>query len=108
MSFLTKKRCLSFVLPYIHEGRKDICEACVASEQHKATFIDDIAWRAITVLEFVHYDICEPMQRPTTSGVRYVIFFVDNISGKTRVYIVKKIDALSKFRVFKATIKKHV
>lgn len=59
------------------------------------------------MLNFVHCDICGPLQTRTTSSAWYFLLFVDDLSRKQWVYFLKKKSvAFSKFKVLKEAIEK--
>ena len=45
------------------------CEECVVSKQHRSQFPQGKSWRAKSVLELIHSDICGPIN-PSSIGVK--------------------------------------
>ena len=60
-----------------------------------------IGSRSHQILELVHTDLCGPMKKPSLSGARYFMIFVDDFSRKTFVYFLRhKSDAQSTIKEF--------
>lgn len=52
-------------------------------------------------LDFIHLDVCGPMQTTTPSGKRYILTFIDDYSKFTAVYLIKeKLEIFGKFKEF--------
>nr|KYP72522.1 Retrovirus-related Pol polyprotein from transposon TNT 1-94 [Cajanus cajan]KYP72574.1 Retrovirus-related Pol polyprotein from transposon TNT 1-94 [Cajanus cajan] len=82
-----------------------VCEECVVSKQHRSQFPNGKSWRAKSVLELVHSDICDPINPSSNGGKKYFITFTDDFSRKTWVYFLQeKSEALSSFKSFKARV----
>ncbi|RVW68877.1 hypothetical protein CK203_064660 [Vitis vinifera] len=47
-----------------------VCEECVVSKQHRSQFPQGKSWRAKSVLELIHSDICGPIN-PSSNGAAY-------------------------------------
>ena len=69
-------------LPTI-EDRDGTCEGCALGKHHRQSFPKGVAWRAKKVLEFVHTDVCGPMQTLSHTQNRYFILFIDDYSRMT-------------------------
>ncbi|KAJ7980886.1 Retrovirus-related Pol polyprotein from transposon TNT 1-94 [Quillaja saponaria] len=82
-----------------------VCEECVVGKQHRSQFPQGKSWRAKTVLELVHSDICGPINPSSNGGKRYLITFIDDYTRKTWVYFLQeKSQAFSTFKSFKARV----
>lgn len=46
--------------------------------------------RARQLLEVVHVDVCGPFDVPSLGGNKYVLLFVDELSRKLWVYLLKE------------------
>ena len=67
----------------------ETCETCIKGKmvQPVSTKADK---RATTPFEFVHTDLCGPISPPSKEGYRFVINFVDDYSGLTKIYFLKR------------------
>ncbi|XP_049346101.1 uncharacterized protein LOC125810676 [Solanum verrucosum] len=82
-----------------------VCEECVVGKQHRSQFPKGKSWRANSVLELVHSDICGPINPISNGGKKYFITFIDDYSRKTWVYILQeKSEAFNVFKSFKAHV----
>lgn len=50
-----------------------VCEKCVVSKQHRAQFPQGKSWRAKSVLELMHSDICGPIMQHLMGVKKYLI-----------------------------------
>lgn len=66
-------------LPQIDQIEQ-VCEACLAGKQRRASFPDQARRRATNAIELVHGDICGPISPTTPSSNRYFLLLVDNMS----------------------------
>lgn len=79
------------------------CISCVIGKQTKQPFKKSIATRAEEVLGLVHSDVCGPMKVPSVSNNLYFLTFIDDLTRKTFVYLLKhKSEVFDKFMEFKA------
>ena len=86
----------------------EVCEECMVSKQHRNQFPQGKSWRARKAMEFVHSDICGPINPYSNSGKRYLITFIDDFSRKTRVYFShEKFEAFTAFKNFKVLVEKE-
>jgi hypothetical protein len=86
-----------------------ICEACVKGKHQRTSFPKDGAMRASQLLEIVHTDVCGPMRTTSHSGTRYFLTFIDNLSRKIHVYLLKaKGEAFEKFKQYKASMENEI
>ena len=82
-----------------------VCEECVVSKQHPSQFPQGKSWRAKSVLELIHSDICGLINPSSNGGKRYLITFIDDYTRKTWVYFLQeKLEAFSAFKSFKAHV----
>ena len=82
-----------------------VCEECVVSKQHRSQFPQGKSWRAKSVLELIHSDICGLINPSSNGGKRYLITFIDDYTRKTWVYFLQeKLEAFSAFKSFKAHV----
>ena len=65
------------------------CETCIQGKMFQpiSTKPDK---RAEHPFEFVHTDLCGPITPPSKEGFRYIINFIDDYSGLTKVYFMKR------------------
>ena len=61
------------------------------------------------ILEIVHSNVCGPMSSNSLSGYVYYVFFIDDFSHKTWIYLLKgKNKVFNKFKEYKASVKNHI
>ena len=65
------------------------CESCIMGKQvkHFNRLPDE---KAKNPMEFVHTDLCGPVTPEAREGFRYALSFIDDYSGATFVYFLKK------------------
>ena len=88
----------------------EVCAHCILGKHSRASFSSS-AYRALSVLELMHMDICGPISPQTLGGKRYFFLIVDDYSRCMWVALLKeKSEALEKFKRFKsmAEAKKEV
>ena len=84
-----------------------VCKGCVKGKNTKKTFPTSER-KAKGVLEIIHSDVCGTMSSSSLSGYVYYVYFIDDFSRKTWIYILKnKDEVFNKFKEFKALIKNH-
>jgi len=94
-------------MPYI-DNLDEVCDSCVFSKHHKASFAKEIKWKANKALELVHTNMCSPIKPMTTRHNKFFLTFIDDYSKKTYVYFLKrKSEVLNCFKDFKAIIEKQ-
>ncbi|PRQ55987.1 putative RNA-directed DNA polymerase [Rosa chinensis] len=102
-----QQRSLVTGLPHITCSTR-VCEECVIGKQHRDPFPKAGAWRAKTVLQLVHLDICGPIHPVSNGNKRYFITFTDDFSRKTWVYFMEqKSEAFGVFKSFKTLVEKE-
>lgn len=78
------------------------CPVCVESKISCFSFKSCSAYRASSVGELIHSDVCS-FEVPSREGYNYFITFIDDFSKFTTIYPMKsKSDAFSCFKVFQA------
>jgi len=86
-----------------------ICEGCVKGKHQRTSFPKDGTTRASQLLEIIHTNVCGPMKTTSHGGARYFFTFIDNISKKTHVYLLKaKGEAFEKFKQYKALVESEI
>lgn len=93
-----------FELPEI-KNMNEVCEGCILGKHCRDSFPRESTNRALTPLELVHIDVCEPMQTITKAGNRYFLTFIDDCTRMCWVYFLRyKYEVFSVFKKFKATV----
>ena len=79
----------------------EVCTHCISSKHSRAPFSSS-SYRALSVLELIHMDICGPISPHTVGGNRYFFLIVDDYSRCMWVALLKeKSEALEQFKRFK-------
>jgi hypothetical protein len=82
-----------------------LCEGCVASKQHKIPFSQGNNSQTKTTLQFIHFNICGPMETKSLNAFVYFATFIDDCLWFTAIYFLKKkIDVFLMFQSYKALI----
>jgi len=90
------------------EAPGDVCKECVECKQTKRSFCKFVPQRAAEKLDLVYSDIGGPIQVETYGGNRYIITFIDDLSRKMWVYLLKrKNEALLVFKTFKNLVERQ-
>ena len=85
-----------------------VCEDRLVGKQLRDPFPKENTFRASTILQLVHADICGPISHMSNSKKRYLITFIDDYSRKTWVYfLVEKSEAFTIFKSYKARVEKE-
>lgn len=66
------------------------CSDCLVGKQPRNVIPKKSTWRAKEVLELLHSDICGPISPTSTSGLRYILCFIDDYSRKAWVYFLER------------------
>nr|KYP35963.1 Retrovirus-related Pol polyprotein from transposon TNT 1-94 [Cajanus cajan] len=86
----------------LFEGTKykklDFCEHCLYGKQKKAKFPTG-THNTKEILDYVHYDIWGPAKTQSLGGARYYISFIDHLSRKVWIYLLKHKNQA--FKIFK-------
>lgn len=94
-------------LPRLTLSQK-VCEDCLVGKQHRSPFPSHSTWRASTILQLVHTDLCGPVKPSSNTKKRYVITFTDDFSRKTWSYfLTEKSEAFATFKLYKARVEKE-
>src|SRR5256714_1885184 len=86
------------------------CDACMEGKQHRQPSHKP-ATRAKEALELIHSDLCGPISPMTYGGTNYFLLFIDDHTGYTYVYPLKKKTSESvseKFQEYKAETEKQL
>ncbi|KAI8124587.1 Retrovirus-related Pol polyprotein from transposon TNT 1-94 [Lucilia cuprina] len=84
------------------------CTTCMKSKICSQPFPSDQN-RAENLLDLIHTDVCGPMNKPSLSGSRYFVLFIDDHSRYVFVYFMKnKNEVLDKFKMFKLFVEKQL
>jgi hypothetical protein len=62
------------------EQVEQLCTGCLMGKQRMTPFLRQVEYRAESVLELVHGDICGPITLTTPNGNRYFNLLVDDVS----------------------------
>jgi len=93
-------------LPHIHHPDQ-LCETCIFAKNHRIPFVKD-PWHAKFPFEFVHIDVCGPMNISSIGGNKYFLPFIDDFSRKTWIYLLKnKDEVFHYFKIFKAFVERQ-
>ncbi|CAL8152754.1 unnamed protein product [Prunus armeniaca] len=91
-------------LPEI-KNTSEVCEGCTFGKHCRKSFPKEATSRVTTPLEFVHTDVCGPMQIVTKAGNKYFLTFIDDCTRMCCIYFLRyKSEVLTMFKKFKATI----
>ncbi|XP_022570911.2 uncharacterized protein LOC106407057 [Brassica napus] len=84
---------------------KDTCESCLRAKQTRRPFPTSTSYRASTILELVHADLCGPITPPTAGRSRYIFVLIDDHSRYMWSILLKeKGEAFEKFVRFKKIV----
>ena len=87
---------------------KKICDNCLISKQPTTSFSSNTMSKASDVLHVVYSDVCGPFDVPSLGGNRYFVSFVDDLSRKLWLYLIKaKSEVFNIFKRFKALVEKQ-
>ena len=79
----------------------EVCAHCISGKHSRTSFLPS-SYRALSVLELLHMDLCGPISPQTIGGKRYFILIVDDYSRCMWVALLKeKSEALEQFKKFK-------
>eukprot|EP01018_Ginkgo_biloba_P039433 Gb_15074 [translate_table: standard] len=105
LSLLHKKKMVKG-LPVI-QPREEVCSGCALGKQHRDSFSMNRSWRAKSLLELVHVDICGDIQTQSLGKNIYFLTFIDDLSHHTWIYFLKqKSEAFKCFKHFKTMVEK--
>ena len=84
---------------------KETCDSCLRAKQARQPFPQSTSYRASSVLELVHGDLCGPITPPTAGRSRYIFVLIDDHSRYMWSILLKeKGEAFDKFKRFKALV----
>ncbi|KAG7585622.1 Ribonuclease H-like superfamily [Arabidopsis thaliana x Arabidopsis arenosa] len=96
-----------FGIPSI-KVEKETCSSCLLGKQVRQTFPQATSYRATSVLELIHGDLCGPISPPTASHNRYIFVLIDDYSRYMWSLLLKdKSEAFQKFKSFKACVEQE-
>ncbi|WRX12315.1 Integrase [Theobroma cacao] len=99
MSKLARERLLGSIT----KVKLPTCEPCLAGKSSRKPF--GKAKRATHLLEFVHSDICGPMNVKARNGASYFITFIDDYSRYGSIFLLShRSEALNCFKRFMAEV----
>jgi hypothetical protein len=91
-------------LPELKVDHEGVCDGCAQGKNIKNPFPKRYN-KAKGVLELIHSDVCGLMPSFSISGYVYYVYFINDYSRKTWVYLLKsKDEVFNKFKEFKALI----
>jgi hypothetical protein len=76
-------------LPEIQADPDGVCKGCEEGKTMKQSFSNSDS-RAKWVLDIVHLDMCGSMSETSLSGYVYYVYFIDDYSHKTWIYLLKE------------------
>ena len=87
---------------------KKICDNCLINKQPRTSFSSYTMSKASDILHIVYLDVCGPFDVPSLGGNRYFVSFVDDLSRKLWLYLIKaKSEVFNIFKRFKALVEKQ-
>lgn len=87
--------------------KEPVCETCSKSKITVKPF-ERSQFRAKSLLEIIHSDICGPVNVPSIAGFRYFAIFIDDKSRYTVVFFLKTKDQVfNAFKDYKALAEKQ-
>ena len=89
-------------------GNLPVYESCLEGKMTKRSFSAK-GFRAKEPLEFVHSDVCEPLNVQARGGYEYFVTFIDDYSRYEYVYLMqRKSETFGKFKEFLAEAEKQL
>ena len=67
----------------------EVCAHCISGKHSRASFLSS-SYRALSVLELIHMDICGPINPQTVGGKKYFFLIVDDYSRCMWVALLKE------------------
>ena len=90
------------------EVEKETCGSCLRGKQTRKPFPQASSFRATSILELIHGDLCGPITPHTAGGNRYVFVLIDDHSRYMWSILMKeKSEAFTKFKRFKAVVEQE-
>lgn len=101
------KKSLVIGLPKF-EVENETCASCLRGKQVRRSFPQASSFRASTILELIHGDLCGHVTPSTAGSNRYVFVLIDDHSRYMWTILMKeKSEAFSKFKHFKTMVEKE-
>lgn len=73
----------------ITDKRDFFCDACQLGKAHKLPFRKAVEKVSRQPGEFIHSDVCGPMQVESIGGAKFFVMYKDEASGFRQVFFVK-------------------
>lgn len=90
------------------EVEKETCGSCLRGKQVRKSFPHASSFRATSVMELIHGDLCGPITPQTAGRNRYVFVLIDDHSRYMWTILMKeKSEAFTKFKLFKAVVEQE-
>ena len=87
---------------------EEVCRECIQCKQSRPKFKEFIPTKATEKLGVIYSDVCGRMQVETPSGNRYILTFIDDLTRKMWIYLIKrKNEVLSVFKKFKSLVERQ-
>ena len=87
---------------------KETCESCLLGKQTRQTFPQATSYRALSILELIHGDLCGPISPSTAARRRYMFVLIDDCSRYMWSLLLReKSEAFEKFKGFKALVEQE-
>jgi hypothetical protein len=91
-------------IPELQEEHEGICRGCTLGKNTKGPYPSSDS-RSKGILDLVQSNVCGPMTISSLVGFLYYVTFIDDISWKTRIYLIKtKDEVFSRFQEFKTQV----
>ena len=85
-------------IPHV-ERIEQVCDSCVITKQRRTPFPQPANFRAVSVLQLVHGDLCGPITPTTHGGNKFFLLLVDDFSRYMWIELLKnKSDAFLGFK----------
>jgi len=87
---------------------EEVCRECIQCKQSRPKFKEFIPTKATEKLGVIYSDVCGRMQVETPSGNRYILTFIDDLTRKMWIYLIKrKNEVFSVFKKFKSLVERQ-
>ena len=104
-TMITKKLVVG--LPQL-QIEKETCVSCLRGKEIRKTFPQASSYRATSVLELIHGDLCGPITPSTAGRNRYVFVLIDDHSRYMWTILMReKNEAFTKFKRFKSIVEQE-
>jgi hypothetical protein len=86
-----------------------VCEPCLMGKQHRHNIPKTRTSSSSRPLELVHSDLCGPFPKPSMTGSRYMLTFIDDYSRHCWVFfLATKNETFASFKQFRKTVEKQI